>query len=55
MKRINYILSGLTLIAMPFTKFPQTDISNGLIHATIYLPDASKGYYQGTGSIGQEI
>jgi hypothetical protein len=48
MKRINYILSGLTLILMSFTKFPQAEISNGLIHATIYLPDASKGYYQGT-------
>jgi hypothetical protein len=48
MKSINYILSGLTLIAMPFTKFPQTNISNGLIRATLYLPDANKGYYQGT-------
>lgn len=33
---------------MSFTKFPQTEISNGLIHATILLPDANKGYYQGT-------
>ena len=41
-------MSGLTLIAMSFTKFPQTEISNGLIHATILLPDANKGYYQGT-------
>src|SRR5665647_3469821 len=48
MKRINYILSGLTLISMSFTKFPQAEISNGLIHATLLLPDASKGYYQGT-------
>jgi hypothetical protein len=29
-------------------KFPQTKISNGLISATIYLPDSRKGYYQGT-------
>jgi len=29
-------------------KFPQTKISNGLIHASIYLPDSRKGYYQGT-------
>ena len=48
MKKIYYILSGLTLIAMPVTKFPQAKISNGLIQATIYLPDADKGYYQGT-------
>jgi hypothetical protein len=48
MNKINYILSGLTLIAMSVTKFPQAEISNGLIHATFYLPDASKGYYRGT-------
>lgn len=48
MNKIYYILFGLTLIAMSFTKFPQTEISNGLIHATILLPDATKGYYRGT-------
>jgi hypothetical protein len=48
MKKKYYILLGLTLIAMSFTKFPQAEISNGLIHATIYLPDAKKGYYLGT-------
>lgn len=41
-------MSGLTIIAMPLIKFPQTEISNGLIHAKIYLPDSRKGYYQGT-------
>ncbi len=29
-------------------KFPQTEISNGLINAKIYLPDSKEGYYQGT-------
>jgi hypothetical protein len=48
MKKIYYILSVLTLITMSFTKFPQAEISNGLINATILLPDAKKGYYQGT-------
>jgi hypothetical protein len=48
MKKLYYLLSGLTIIAMPTTKFPQTDITNGLISATIYLPDAKTGYYQGT-------
>jgi hypothetical protein len=48
MKKIYYLLSGLIIIAMPNTKFPQTQISNGLIRATIYLPDSQKGYYQGT-------
>jgi hypothetical protein len=33
---------------MPSTKFPQAEITNGLIHARLYLPDHIKGYYQGT-------
>jgi len=28
--------------------FPQTEISNGRIHAKIYLPDAESGYYRAT-------
>ena len=28
--------------------FPQALISNGTIHATVYLPDTEKGYYRGT-------
>jgi hypothetical protein len=47
-KIIFYLLSGLTLIVMPLMKFPQTEISNGLIRAKLYLPDSKKGYYQGT-------
>jgi hypothetical protein len=35
-------------MAMQFVKFPQTEITNGLIHAKIYLPDSSEGYYRGT-------
>jgi hypothetical protein len=48
MRLITLILYSLTLIAMPTTKFPQAEISNGLIHAKLYLPDHKKGYYQGT-------
>jgi hypothetical protein len=48
MKKIIFLLSGLTLAAMPLMKFPQTEISNGLIQAKIYLPDSKEGYYQGT-------
>lgn len=48
MKKLYFLLSGLTIFAMPLMKFPQTEISNGLIHAKIYLPDSRKGYYQGT-------
>ena len=47
MKKIFYLLSALTIAAMPLMKFPQTEISNGLIHAKIYLPDSKEGYYQG--------
>src|ERR1700722_1510425 len=28
--------------------FPQADISNGIVTARIYLPDAEKGYYRST-------
>jgi hypothetical protein len=48
MKRILFLLSGLTIAAMPQMKFPQAEISNGLIQARIYLPDPKDGYYQGT-------
>ena len=48
MKKIYYILSALTLITMPLTKFPKAEISNGLIQASLLLPEAGKGYYQGT-------
>jgi hypothetical protein len=48
MKKIFYLLSGLTLITMPIMKVPQAEISNGLISAKLYLPDSKNGYYQGT-------
>ena len=44
---IKYILYFLTLLAMPSTKIPQTEITNGLINATIYLPNSENAYYQG--------
>lgn len=28
--------------------FPQAEITNGLVHAKLYLPDAKTGYYRGT-------
>jgi hypothetical protein len=28
--------------------YPQTEISNGILRATVYLPDAEKGFYRGT-------
>jgi hypothetical protein len=48
MKKLIFLLSGLTIAAMPLMKFPQTEISNGLIQAKIYLPDSKEGYYRGT-------
>lgn len=34
--------------AKPIDQFPQAEISNGLIHARIYLPDEKDGYYRGS-------
>jgi hypothetical protein len=48
MKKLFYLFTGLTFIIMPQTKFPQTEITNGLIKAEIYLPDPENGYYRGT-------
>lgn len=39
---------GLLLSFTSFTKFPEVEITNGIIHARIYLPDAHKGYYRST-------
>lgn len=47
MKMIYYLLSGLTLGALPIMRFPQAEISNGIVRAKLYLPDDKKGYYQG--------
>ncbi|HEY4936542.1 MAG TPA: hypothetical protein VII44_08175 [Puia sp.] len=45
---IVYALSFLTMSTAPFSPFPQTEISNGIIRARFYLPDPNKGYYRGT-------
>ncbi|MDB5239442.1 MAG: hypothetical protein JWP57_67 [Spirosoma sp.] len=33
---------------MPLAEWPQAGLSNGIIQTTLYLPDTSQGYYQGT-------
>lgn len=38
----------LLLLPLRADEFPQTTISNGHVEATLYLPDAQKGYYRGT-------
>jgi len=42
------LLLGLSGSTMPLAEWPQAELSNGLIQTTLYLPDASRGYYQGT-------
>jgi hypothetical protein len=42
------VLAVVPISATVQTEFPQADISNGIIHARFYLPDAEKGYYRGT-------
>ena len=41
-----FCLAALLTAADP--KFPQAEISNGLIKANVLLPDPEKGYYRGT-------
>jgi len=48
MKKLSYVLSVLTIGAIPFVNFPQAEINNGIIRAKLYLPDSRSGYYQGT-------
>lgn len=46
MRRFAALLSFCALACA--ADFPETDISNGTLHAKLYLPDAQKGYYQAT-------
>lgn len=42
-------LMGVLSIGMrPAIDVPEAEISNGLVRAKLYLPDAEKGYYRGT-------
>ena len=40
------VLFGLASY-VPVPPFPQTEITNGIIRANLYLPDSASGYYQG--------
>lgn len=44
----SFLLFAFTISAKPVNQFPQTDITNGLIHARLYLPDSKDGYYRGS-------
>lgn len=50
MKFIGFIAFLTTLCgqAIAQSNFPLADISNGLIHARLYLPDTATGYYRST-------
>src|SRR6185295_16794115 len=43
---VGIILSALIIGAKPYDQFPHVEISNGIIHATLYLPDVKDGYYR---------
>jgi len=48
MRRFLLILFAMASSNIANAQTPQTEISNGVIKAQIYLPDAVKGYYRGT-------
>ena len=57
MKSIHWLASlvvvvpwALTMVGQTYVPqdYPQTELSNGILRAKIYLPDANKGFYRGT-------
>jgi len=44
-----YLVCWIPISAQTYSgSYPQTEISNGLLRAKIFLPDAEKGFYRGT-------
>ncbi|MGH2564453.1 MAG: hypothetical protein ACRDE5_08070, partial [Ginsengibacter sp.] len=43
-----FILPLLAISATTFIEPPEAEITNGLITAKLYLPDAENGYYRGS-------
>jgi hypothetical protein len=51
MKKVYLVVAILSVFATgakPIDQFPQAEITNGLIHARLYLPDTANGYYRGS-------
>ena len=52
MNRRGFLITAVSPLLLTMrtslNSFPTADISNGLIQATLYLPDAEKGYYRST-------
>lgn len=50
--KIFFILCSIFAASMgywyPLADFPQANISNGIVNATLLLPDSTSGYYRGT-------
>lgn len=44
---LNLVTLFITMVGQAQVILPQAGISNGLIQANLYLPDAQKGYYRG--------
>lgn len=46
---LGYLLAANLAAAQTYSaqSYPQTEISNGLVRAKVYLPDAEKGFYRG--------
>tara|TARA_B100000809_G_scaffold141837_1_gene139395 strand:+ start:26878 stop:27861 length:984 start_codon:yes stop_codon:yes gene_type:complete len=44
----SWIVIALTMALGFSQEIPQADISNGVLHAKLYLPDAENGYYRAT-------
>jgi len=44
------VLSALTMVGQTYVPqdYPQTELSNAILRAKLYLPDANKGFYRGT-------
>ena len=48
-KILLYVVIGFCCAALsPTAEPPQVELDNGLVRTTLYLPDAQRGYYQGT-------
>ena len=43
-----FLFLMIALTALPAAEFPQAEISNGLVKAKFYLPDAQSGFYRST-------
>jgi len=48
MRRAILLAVTLALSSLTAADPPQADISNGVVHAKLYLPDSANGYYRAT-------